>query len=139
MSPESVYGFATNLHLLPEIVPDLKEFTVKGDDLAELKVKAGVSFIKGSFNVNLQVTEKVPYSLVKAKGRGSGAGSSMNFTVSFALASDGKGSDINWEVDMTIGGTAATLGSRMVNDAARKYVDRVIEAFQAALVKHNEN
>ncbi len=132
-SPEEVFEFAVNLHKVASIVPDLVDYQVVEENKVRIRSKAGVSFIRGIFTVNLDVQEKVPFSRVIIRGIGSGAGASISFTVEFTIDTIPEGSTVAWNMDLTVAGVAATLGSRMINNAVQKYVDELVASFEKAL------
>ncbi len=132
-SPESVYGFAMNLHRISSIIPDLVDYQIEDDTRMKVRSKAGVSFVRGTFVVILEILDHVENREVKIHGKGSGAGASIDFTATYRLEPEGKGTRVSWELDLIVAGVAATLGSRMINDAVNKYVKQLVDAFRNEL------
>ena len=129
----AVYEKMSNLDFLMAIIPDKVEATRVDDRTIQAVIKAGLSFIKGKFRTNITVEDKVEAQSLTVRGSGSGSGSSMDFKVHISLAEDQSGTIISWNADVNISGSAATLGQRMVDKAAKNYMDRLIESFKNSL------
>lgn len=130
---DEVYSFLSDPRKLALITPDREGDIETVDGEAKFVVKAGVSFIKGRFNVKLGIGES-SRSHIELKGIGSGKGSSMDLLIRCDLTSTGSTSDISWSANINIRGTLATVGSRLMQSTAKKYIDRTIEALQEGII-----
>ncbi len=131
--PEKVYSFLTDPEKLASVVPDKEGQSVSGDGSLNLTVKVGISFIKGTFNVNVKVSDSKPGESVTITGAGSGKGGAVDFTVNCRIAQEGGGSRVDWDVDLNIRGTIATMGARMIQGQAKKYIDQMIGDMKKSL------
>lgn len=129
-----VYNFITDAKKMSSIIPDVIEFEVLDADNFRLVVKVGLSFIKGKFNLKVRTENKLPNTHAEIHGSGTGSGSSANFhgVCEIKRADDGS-SRIDWNVDIEIGGLAASVGSRLVYGASEKYVNQLIESFKRTI------
>ncbi|MCL4330208.1 MAG: SRPBCC domain-containing protein [Candidatus Thermoplasmatota archaeon] len=115
------------------IIPDVVEAAKIDQHTIHAVIKAGLSFIKGKFRTSIILKNEVDDTALTVKGSGNGSGSSMDFLVNISLADDVSGTLVNWDAEINISGSAATLGQRMIDKAARNYVDRLIESFRKSL------
>ncbi|MEM0139896.1 MAG: carbon monoxide dehydrogenase subunit G [Ferroplasma sp.] len=131
--PENAYGYIMDQEKLVALIPDLLSHERVSDSELKLTAKAGVSFIKGKFDLILDIVEKKENSFIKLQGRGNGSGASVNFTVEFAFESMEDGTTVKWKADINIVGTAASMGSRMLKSAAQKYIVKLVGNYKKAL------
>lgn len=130
---DDVYSFLNDPVKLATIAPDREGEVEDADGEARFIVKAGVSFIKGKFNVKLGIGESNGTDHVEVKGTGSGKGSSMDLIIKCDLNPSDNLSEINWVADINIRGTLATVGNRLIQGAAKKYIDRTIDALREGI------
>ncbi len=128
----TVYSKLKDIESLAKSIPGVLKYEKHGDGKIRAEVEVGMSFIKGKFNTEIGVEEKTPGKELRMFGKGSGAGSSMNFNALFSLEEAGESTKVKWNVSINIGGLAATVGSRMVQRASDKYVNDLVAAFKKA-------
>lgn len=127
---ESVHRMMTDIRKLTEIIPDVIEKEIIDEKNAKLTVKAGISTIKGKFNLVLSINGDNSRSIeITAKGKGSAGTLDVRGIYSIESAGDNK-STVKWKVNFNIGGTVATMGSHVINSVAQKYVETMTENFR---------
>ncbi|MEM3852189.1 MAG: carbon monoxide dehydrogenase subunit G [Methanomassiliicoccales archaeon] len=131
--PERVFAFLTDATRLASILPDVEQLEQDGEDSYKVRLRIGVSYIKGRFNVKLRIAQKTPSSRIVIEGNGTGSGSSATFTALCDISGMEAGSKVNWSMDLQIGGLAAAVGSRMMSESVRKYIDNLVNAFRGAV------
>ena len=133
-SPEKVYAFVTDPKKVTTIFPDASDVKVIDEDNFSAKVKVGMSFIRGTLDVKMKMLEKKPGRFAKLKARGTGLSSSVDLESSFTLEG-GKtgGTVISWVADAKISGMMASVGSRLMDSAAEKYVNQIVTALKKKL------
>jgi uncharacterized protein len=131
---EKVYEFITDPKKITTIFPDIENVKVIDGDNFTLKAKVGMSFIKGTMDVKGTMTEKNKPTVAKLRARGTGLNSSVDLDSTFTM-SDGPngGTHVTWSADAKISGMMASVGSRLIDSAANKYVKQIIGALQKNL------
>ena len=133
-SDREVYECITDARRMASVIPDVQSFESVDEDNYRLTVKAGLSFIKGKFNLKIRTAEKIPNSHAEISGSGTGSGSSASFHGVCDIRSLSNSScQLDWNVEVQIGGLAASVGSRLVQSASEKYIKQLIDAFSNAL------
>ena len=130
---EKVYAFITNLEKFTAVFPDVEDVKVLDENNATLRAKVGISFIKGTVNVKLAVTDKKEAVFVKMKARGTGNVGSVDMDSTFNLEDSDGGTQVKWATDAMVGGTMAGVGSRLMDAASNKYIKQIISTVQKKL------
>jgi carbon monoxide dehydrogenase subunit G len=131
---KEVYDFLTDPRKFTKVIPDLENLEVIDADNFKVRAKVGISFIKGSMDVKFKVVEKNEPRHAKMVGNGTGLQSSVNLTFSFDLEEINENSTlIKWFIDAQVGGLIASIGSRLIDSTAKKYLERIIEGIKREL------
>ncbi len=112
-------------------IPDVVDSEIVDEKNLVATVKAGVGFIKGRFKTKIALDQSNPCEIT-ITGNGSGSNSSMNFTVIVNFSGDEDETTIKYDADVGIAGTAATMGQRIIERAATKYVNTIMEKFKSS-------
>jgi uncharacterized protein len=131
---EKVYDFVNDPKKVTTIFPDVQSVKVIDEDHFNIKAKVGMSFIKGTMDVKLTLVEKKRPTFSKLKARGTGLNSSVDLESSFTLE-DGPngGTHVKWAADAKISGMMASVGSRLIDSQADKYVKQIIGSLEKKL------
>jgi len=134
-SKQKVYDFATDPTKITSIFPDVQDVKVIDRTNFTLKAKVGISFIKGMMDVKMNIVEEDPPRYVKMKAKGNGLSSSVELENSFTIedGAGGNGSLVKWSADAKIAGLMASVGSRLIDAAAQKYVAEIIGSLKEKL------
>lgn len=131
---EKVYRSLTSPAFLIGALPDVEQSSVDGPDSFTVKAKVGVAYIRGGVTLKFQITEKQPASFAKVSGKGSGIQSTINLTMGVTLREQGpERTNAMWSADATIGGLLASVGNRLLNTVAEKYVKQITDSIQTQL------
>lgn len=129
-----VSSFISNIDRVISIIPDVLSSEKTGENSSRLVVKAGISGIKGKFNLQLEIKDRKGDESVEIAARGSGTTGSMDLKASYRFSDSVNGSTVvSWVLNLTIGGMVATMGSRVLNSAADKYIKLLTDSFKHAL------
>ncbi len=131
-SDRQVFDFITDALRMASLIKDVENLQID-EGTIRMTVRVGLSFIRGRFNLKMTVGNKTPFSHAEIAGRGSGSGSTVDFAGVCDISGKGETSVVNWHVDMTIGGLAATMGSRLVQGASEKYIRELIQSFKETI------
>jgi uncharacterized protein len=131
---EKVFDFLDDPKRVTRIFPDVQSVRVIDENNFQMKAKVGLSFIKGTMDVKLTVVEKKRPTFSKLKARGSGLNSAVDLETAFTLEDGpGGGTHVKWAADAKISGMMASVGSRLIDAQADKYVKQTIASLQKSL------
>ncbi len=97
-------------------------------------VGVGLGAVKAKFTLDVQVTERQEPDHAAMKMHGVAAGSAVDMvaTVNLAAASEAE-TTMNWVADVTVSGTIASVGARLIESVARKQVGKFFDCFSHKL------
>ncbi len=107
-------------------VPDIVESHIVNLKEIDATIKAGIAFIKGKFKTRIFISDDSNEEHVKISGSGTGSNSSLSFTVQIRFSESSSGCTISYDADVSVAGNAATMGQRVIEKAARDYVEKII-------------
>jgi len=123
------YEFATDPARVAVIFPDVSDIVVKDAEHFTLRTKVGISQIKGVMDVKCTIIRKIPRTSVKLKLSASGLNSAVDMESAFSFEDAGGGRTlVKWAVDVVVAGLISSLGSRLTESVAKKYISQVIES-----------
>jgi carbon monoxide dehydrogenase subunit G len=131
---ETVYSVILDPNQISQCMPDLQKLDVKSPDDFNAIIKAGVSFIKGDFNLHFTTVEKTPPTHAKLTAHGTGIGSTVDMDTIMDLSdTEGGGTSMKWSADARIGGRIASVGQRLLSGQAEKIIKNLFECLQGKL------
>ncbi len=131
---DKVYDFVTDPEKVTSIFPDVQSLKIVDANNFSLKAKVGISFIKGTMDVKLSLVDNRRPTYSKLKARGTGLNSSVDLESSFTLEdAPAGGTHVKWAADAKISGMMASVGSRLIDSAANKYVKEIIGSLEKKL------
>jgi 2-furoyl-CoA dehydrogenase large subunit len=134
---EKAYGFLVDPNQVGNHLPDVEELDVEDENNFTVKAKVGISYIKGSMVMKLQILDKEPPLKAKVVGRGAGLASVVDMTTHFSLEEAGEGeTKINWSGEVAVGGKLASFGGgglleRVAKKNLEKFVDGIKKGIEA--------
>lgn len=131
---EKVYDFVTDPKKVTTIFPDVQSVKVIDPTNFQVKAKVGMSFIKGTMDVKMTLVENKRPVFSKLKARGTGLNSAVDLESSFTLEDSATGgTHVKWAADAKISGMMASVGSRLIDAQADKYVKQIIGSLEKKL------
>ena len=131
---EKIYSTLTDPNAIAKSLPDLKELEIISEDKFKAKFTVGISYIKGTVNLEFTIAEKTPNKHAKLLGHGSGLQSSIDLETSFDLVEKGGGeTTVKWSAESKVGGLIAGVGAKMLNNASEKQILSLVESIKAQL------
>jgi uncharacterized protein len=127
VAPSRFYAFVTAPEKIISILPEVEESRITDRDHFFVKANVGMSYIKGTVSMNFEFAEKRKDSFVKMVGSGQGVQSSIDLTMEIALEASTSGTRASWKADAKVGGLLASVGNRLLNAAAEKYINQMTE------------
>ena len=132
-SPEDVYDFLTDPHKFAPLLPDFQGMDVQDERHFAVKVKVGISYIKGTANVRMELAEANRPVRAQYKGQGSVAGGNVSLTAGFDLVPAAGGTKVAWQGEAQIFGRLTSVAGGLLEPLGKKNVQKLIDGLQAAL------
>ncbi|MGO8983434.1 MAG: CoxG family protein [Terriglobales bacterium] len=144
-TPEEVYDFLTDPNRFASLLPDFQSLTVHDGTHFSLKVNVGISYIKGSADVKLELSESERPRRAQYKGQGAMAGGNVTMVAAFDLlpiagvGNDGAGlgamagTKVGWQGEAQIFGRLASVAGGLLEPLGKKQIQKLIDALQTAL------
>ena len=131
--PDEVYAFLTDPQKFGPLLPDFQGMTVQDASHFTVKVNVGISYIKGTADVKMELAQAERPHRAQYKGQGSVAGGSVSLVAGFDLAPNGNGTKVAWQGEAQIFGRLASMAGGLLEPLGKKNVQKLIDALQAAL------
>lgn len=132
-SPDQVFDFLTDPNKFAPLLPEFQGISMEDSKHFTLKVNVGVSHIKGTAEVKLELTQADRPTRAQYKGQGSVAGGNVSLTAGFDLSPDADGTKVVWRGDAQIFGRLASVAGGLLQPLAKKNLQKLIDGLQAAL------
>ena len=132
-SRQKVWDFISIPNNLAKCLPDLQKLEVVAPDRFKATVKAGVGFVKGTFNFEFTMLDMQPPTHAKLSGHGSGTGSTVDLDTVIDLSDLPDGTRMAWKADAKVGGLIASVGQRLLEGAAQKLVNNLFTCLKKQL------
>ncbi len=132
-SPEEVYDFLTDPHKFAPLLPDFQGMDIQDERHFAVKVNVGVSYIKGTANVKMELAEANRPVRAQYRGQGSVAGGNVSLTAGFDLVPAGVGTRVAWQGEAQIFGRLTSVAGGLLEPLGKKNVQKLIDGLQAAL------
>ena len=132
-SPEEVYDFLTDPKKFAPLLPDFQGMTQQDATHFTVKVNVGISYIKGTAEVKMQLAEADRPKRAQYKGQGRVAGGNVSLTAGFDLSPMNSGTKVVWQGEATVFGRLTSVAGGLLEPLGRKNVQKLIDGLQAAL------
>ena len=131
--PEEVYEFLTDPQKFGPLLPDFQGMTVQDATHFTVKVNVGISYIKGTADVKMELAQAERPRRAQYKGQGSVAGGNVSLIAGFDLAPNGTGTKVAWQGEAQIFGRLISVAGGLLEPLGKKNVQKLIDGLQAAL------
>ena len=132
-TPEEVYDFLTDPNRFAPLLPDFQSVTVQDATHFSVKVNVGISYIKGTADVKMELAQADRPTNAQYKGQGSVAGGNVSITAGFGLSPTARGTKVAWQGEAQIFGRLTSVAGGLLEPLGRKNVQKLIDGLQAAL------
>jgi len=132
-APEEVYDFLTDPNKFAPLLPDFQEMAVQDERHFEVKVNVGISYIKGTAEMKMELAEASRPQRARYKGQGRVAGGSVSLTAGFDLVAAGGGTKVAWQGEAQIFGRLMSVAGGLLEPLGRKNVQKLIDGLIVAL------
>jgi len=132
--PDQVYDFLTDPNKFAALLPDFQGLTVQDATHFTVKVNVGISHIKGTAEVKMELAQAERPQRAQYKGQGSVAGGNVSLTASFDLSpANGGGTKVAWVGEAQVFGRLVSVAGGLLAPLGKKNVQKLIDGLQAAL------
>ena len=128
----SVFAFVTDPTKVAMCGPGVESVEVVDETHFRVKAKVGVGFIRTHFLIEMHLAHVEAPTTAWITGRGHAPGSAVDGSARMELrelAPDRTA--MEWESDVTIAGTLASVGARLIEGTARKMIDQTFDCIRA--------
>jgi carbon monoxide dehydrogenase subunit G len=131
---ERVWAFLMDPNEVGSCGPGVESIEIVDESHFRARAKVGVGFITARFVVDLEMAEQDPPNRAVIKAHGQAPGSAVDAVATMALsdASDGA-TAMDWTADVSIAGTLASVGARLIEGTANKLIGQSFECIRAKL------
>lgn len=131
---DKVWAFLLDPNQVGSCGPGVEKIEVIDDRHFKATAKVGVGFISARFVVNMEMAELTPPDRAVIKAHGQAPGSAVDATAEMELSGPPEGpTKMNWSADVTIAGTLASVGGRLIEGTANKMIGQTFECIRAKL------
>jgi carbon monoxide dehydrogenase subunit G len=132
-TPEQVYDFLTDPSKFAPLLPDFVGMSTQDPTHFTVKVNVGVSYIKGTADVKMELAQADRPKRAQYKGQGSVAGGGATILAGFDLAPVGDRTKVNWQGEAQVFGRLMSVAGGLLDPLAKKNIKKLIDGLQAAL------
>lgn len=133
-SPETVWAAILNPEVLKLCVPGCESMTGSVEEGFEATVKQKIGPVSATFTGVVKLSDITPGQAVTITGEGKGGAAGFaKGGAKVRLTPNDAGTELAYEVDASVGGKIAQLGSRLIDGFAKKMADEFFTRFQEAL------
>ena len=133
-SRDKVWAFVTDPNQVGQCGPGVEQIEVVGATHFKATAKVGIGFISARFVVNMAFAELEPPDRATIKAHGQAPGSAVDATAEMRLSDGPDGTTVmDWNADVTIAGTLASVGSRLIEGTANKMIGQTFECIRSRL------
>ena len=132
-TPEEVFDFLTDPNKFAPLLPEFQGVTVHDPQHFNVKVNVGISYIKGTADVKMELAEAERPARAKYKGQGSVAGGNVSMVAGFDLLPESTGTRVAWQGEAQVFGRLTSVAGGLLEPLGKKQVQKLIDGLQAAL------
>lgn len=131
---DRVWSFVVDPEQVGWCGPGVESIEVIDESHFRARAKVGVGVVSARFNVNLELAEAVAPDRAVIKASGQAPGSAVEATGAMSLSGPPEGpTTMDWEADVTILGTFAAVGARLVEGQANRMIKQAFDCMRAKL------
>ena len=133
-SRDRVWAFVIDPQQVGPCGPGVETIEVIDATHFKATAKVGIGFISARFRVNLEMAEQQPPDRAVIKAHGQAPGSAVDATAEMRLSDSGDGKTVmDWNADVAIAGTLASVGARLIEGTANKMIGQTFDCMRAKL------
>jgi hypothetical protein len=132
--PERVFDALRDPAVLCRCIEGCESLTLNEHGAYDARMRVGLGSIKGTYTGQARIAEEHPPEAFTLLVDGKGTGGWVKGSARMRLAAEPPGAtSVTCEADGQVGGVIAAVGSRLIDAAARRLMDRFFESFAREL------
>jgi carbon monoxide dehydrogenase subunit G len=132
-TPDEVYDFLIDPGRFAALLPDFQGLSIQDSTHFTVKVNVGISYIKGTAEVRLELAQAERPKRAQYKGQGNMAGGNVALTAGFDLSPIEGGTKVAWQGEAQVFGRLTSMAGGLLEPLGKKQVQKLIDGLQAAL------
>lgn len=132
-TPADVWEKLNDPTILAKTFPGGDVLEPDGPDHYKAKIKYKMGPVSGTFNVTLELSDKVPPKSMHLKTNGRGGAGFINADGQMELVDKGTETEVNYTGNFQFGGLLSAMGSRMMEGMTKKSIDDFFDAVAKSL------
>lgn len=135
LPPAEVFAKLTDVSFLVGCIPDVETVRAVESDRAELVLRPGFSFVRGTLEVTMRMLEKAG-SAARVQLLSKGIGSSSEVEATLELTPAESGTRVHWAAEVkSLGGLLKMVPAGLIRGAAEKVINEAWTRIAAELEK----
>ena len=131
---DTVWAFLMDPNQVGPCGPGVESIDIVDETHFKAKAKIGIGFISARFNIDMEIAERDEPNRAVIKARGQAPGSAVDATATMALRDGEAGATtMDWDADVLIGGTLASVGARLIEGTANKMIGQTFDCIRTKL------
>jgi uncharacterized protein len=131
---DRVWSFVIDPEQVGWCGPGVESIEVVDESHFRARAKVGVGVVSARFAVNLELADAAPPDRAVIKASGQAPGSAVEATGEMSLSGPPEGpTTMAWQANVTILGTFAAVGARLVEGQANKMIKQAFDCMRAKL------
>jgi uncharacterized protein len=131
---DRVWAFVMDPQQVGQCGPGVETIDVADDTHFKATARVGIGFISARFVVNMEFTDVTAPEGATIKAHGQAPGSAVDANARMRLSDgDAGGTRMDWSADVTISGTLASVGARMIEGTADMMIGQTFDCMKSKL------
>ena len=128
---ETVWQHINDPDKVAACAPGFKSLEILGPDHFKPTVAVGIGAVKATFTLDVQRVDVQPPTHAAMVGRGNAGGSGVQLRAAMDLSPQSETvTTMSWTADVTVSGTIASVGARLLEGTAHKLTARFFDCFR---------
>jgi carbon monoxide dehydrogenase subunit G len=121
--PAELWPRLADIQFLARCVPDAEAVTFPEADVAQLTLRPGLSFVRGTLDLTMRLTDRVEGQSARLLLTTKGIGTTSTVEAAYQLAAQDSGTRLHWTADVTqLGGLLKAVPQGLLKAAAQKVI-----------------
>lgn len=133
-APAELWAKLTDIHFLAGCVPDAESVTFPETDAAQLVIRPGLAFVRGTLDLTMKLSGRVEGTSAGLLLATKGIGTTSTVEAVYSLAAKNDGTRLHWTADVTqLGGLLKAVPQGLLKAAAQKVINDAWTALERKL------
>lgn len=130
ISPDKLWQLLEDPEFLKEVLPGCKELKQTGEDEFVGVIGAKVGSISSQYTTKFSLNDKNPPNSYRLHLEGKGKGGFVRAATKVHFEPNENGTLLKYDADVTIGGTIARIGQRLIDAASKMLINQGFKALK---------